>query len=104
MKRRGKDMTIEKTVNGNDATLKIEGWLDSQSAPLLGQALGELGKEVKHLVLDLGGLEYISSAGIRQIIAAYKQMNGELTLHNVNVEVQDVLMTTGIAKKLHIEP
>jgi len=96
-------MTIEKTVNGSEATLKLEGWMDTEGAPALGQALSELGPEVKHLVLDLGGLEYTSSAGIRQIVAAHKQMNGELTLRNVSVEVQDVLIMTGIAKKLHIE-
>jgi len=95
-------MTIEKTVNGTEATLKIEGWMDTQSAPMLEQALKELEAEVKHLVLDLSGLEYISSAGIRQIVAAHKLMNGELTLRNVNIEVQDVLTMTGIAKKLHI--
>ena len=66
--------------------------------------LADLGAEVKHLALDLSGLEYVSSAGIRQIVAAHKQMNGELTLRNVSVEVQDVLTMTGIAKKLHIEP
>ena len=95
-------MTIEKTVNGTEATLKIEGWMDTQSAPMLEQALKELEAEVKHLVLDLSGLEYISSAGIRQIVAAHKLLNGELTLRNVNIEVQDVLTMTGIAKKLHI--
>ena len=97
-------MTIEKTVNGNEATLKIEGWMDTQCAPMLEQALNELGPDVKHLVLDLSGLEYVSSAGIRQIVAAHKQMNGELRLRNVSVEVLDVLTMTGIAKKLHIEP
>ena len=97
-------MTIEKTVNGNEATLKIEGWMDTQCAPMLEQALNELGPDVKHLVLDLSGLEYVSSAGIRQIVAAHKQMNGELRLRNVSMEVLDVLTMTGIAKKLHIEP
>lgn len=97
-------MTIEKTVNGSDATLKIDGWMDTQSAPMLEEALGELGPEVKHLVLDLGGLEFVSSAGVRQIVAAHKQMNGELTLRNVSVEVQDVLTMSGVARKLHIEP
>ena len=95
-------MTIEKTVNGTEATLKIEGRMDTQSAPMLEQALKELETEVKHLVLDLSGLEYISSAGIRQIVAAHKLLNGELTLRNVSIEVQDVLTMTGIAKKLHI--
>ena len=97
-------MTIEKTVNGNDVTLKIEGWMDTQSAPMLEQALGEIGPEVKHLTLGLGGLESVSSAGIRRIVAAHKQMNGALTLRHVSIVVQDVLAMTGIDRKLHIEP
>ena len=97
-------MTIEKTVNGNDATLKIEGWMDTQCAPMLEQALQELGPEVKHLVLDLSGLEFVSSAGVRQIVTAHKKMNGELTLQNVSIDVQDVLTMSGVARKLHFEP
>ena len=50
-----------------------------------------------NLVLDT------SSAGIRQIIAAHKQMNGALTLRNVTPEVLAVLHMTGLDKKLHIE-
>ena len=50
-----------------------------------------------NLVLDT------SSAGIRQIIAAHKQMNGALTLRNVTPEVLSVLHMTGLDKKLHIE-
>lgn len=77
--------------------------MDTQNAPALEQALSELGPDTGHLVLDLGELEYTSSAGVRQIVAAHKQMKGEMTLRNVRTEVLDVPTMTGIARKLHIE-
>ena len=96
-------MTIEKKVNGNYAELALNGWMDTQSAPMLADALGELGPEIETLVLDLSALEYTSSAGIRCLVVAHKKMNGALTLKHVSTEVMDVLHMTGLDKKLHIE-
>ena len=96
-------MTIEKTVNGNCAELSLKGWMDTENAPKLAAAVDELGPEIESLVLDLSGLEYTSSAGIRQIVASYKRMNGALTLKNVSPLVRDVLGEMGLDKKLHIE-
>lgn len=48
-------------------------------------------------------LEYTSSSGVRQIVAAHKKMNGALTLKNLSPEVLDVLHMTGLDKRLHIE-
>ena len=96
-------MTIEKTMDGSMAVLRLEGWLDTQNAPVLAQALNELDDGVERLVLDMEKLEYISSAGIRQIVTAYKEMNGALTLKNLSTEVASVLHMTGLDKKLSIE-
>lgn len=97
-------MTIEKRMNGNSAELILDGWMDTQSVPQLAAALDELGPETESLTLDLTGLEYTSSAGIRQIIAAHKQMKGALTLKHVSPEILDVLKMTGVDKRLNIEP
>lgn len=96
-------MTIEKTVNGNCAELSLNGWMDTENAPKLAAAVDELGPEIESLVLDLSGLEYTSSAGIRQIVATHKRMNGALTLKHVTPVVMDVLGTMGLDRKLHIE-
>ena len=96
-------MTIEKNISGNTATLALNGWMDTQSVPEFAQALEELDPSAEKLVLDLMGLEYTSSAGVRQIIAAHKKMKGELTLKNVSAEVLDVLHMTGLDKRLNIE-
>lgn len=96
-------MTIEKKEYGDSAELILSGWMDTQSAPQLAAAVDELGPEVKSLSLDLSGLEYISSAGMRQLVAAHKRMNGALTLKQVSPEIMDVLRMIGFDKKLNFE-
>ena len=97
-------MTIEKKLNGDSAELSLNGWMDTQNAPLLAAAVDELGPGISSLSLDLSKLEYTSSAGIRQLVATHKQMGGALTLKHVSPEVLDVLRMTGVDKKLNIEP
>lgn len=96
-------MKLEKTVQDGTAVILLSGWLDTQTAPELGAALAELEPEVKDLVLDFTELEYISSAGLRQLVAAHKKMNGHLVLKNVPMEIMDVLKMAGFDKRLHIE-
>lgn len=96
-------MTIEKTMDGSTAVLRLEGWLDTQNAPILAEALNELDEGVEKLVLDMEKLDYISSAGIRQIVTTYKEMNGALKLKNLSTEVASVLHMTGLDKKLSID-
>lgn len=96
-------MTIEKTLNGNVAELKLTGWLDTQTAPELEAAIDALEGDVNALVIDMAQLEYISSAGLRQVVAAYKRMKGALTLRHVSDEIRNVLHMTGLEKRLSIE-
>ena len=96
-------MAISKQVDGTQATFSIDGWLDTQSAPELAAALDELDESAESLVLDLAALEYVSSAGIRQIVAAHKKMSGKLTVRNVAPEVLEVFRLTGVDSRLNIE-
>lgn len=95
-------MTINKTINGNEAIFEISGWLDTQTAPELETALDELDPAVTELTIDMKELEYISSAGLRQIVAAHKKMDGKLTIKNVSPEIMDVFNMTGFGKRLNI--
>lgn len=96
-------MTIEKNQDGEKMTFALEGWLDTQTAPELEAELSDLPSEVKELVLDCKSLEYISSSGLRQLVAAHKKMDGALTIINVSAEILDVLKMTGIDKRLNIK-
>lgn len=95
-------MTINKTITGNEAIFEISGWLDTQTAPELEAALDELDPAVTELTIDMKELEYISSAGLRQIVAAHKRMDSKLTIRNVSAEIMDVFNMTGFGKRLNI--
>ena len=96
-------ITIEKNTHDSVAEWKLQGWLDTGSAPVLADALAELPEDTEQLILDFAGVEYISSAGLRQIVAAHKQVGGNLTLRHLNNEIQNVIRMTGLDRRLHIE-
>ena len=95
-------MDIKTIADGNKTTLSLEGWIDTETAPQLEEALCGLPEGTEELELDLAGVEYISSAGIRQLVAAHKQMHGNLSLSNVSNEVLEILNLTGVAKRVAI--
>jgi len=96
-------MTIEKNDQGTTVELKLIGWLDTQSAPTLEEEVNALDSSVTSLILDCTGLEYISSAGLRQFVATYKKMNGNLTLRNVPEEILKIIKMTGLDSRIRIE-
>ena len=93
-------MTIEKNRQGDCLELKLIGWLDTVTSPVLDDELNALDETVTSLVFDCGELEYISSAGLREIVAAYKKMNGDLTLKNVSEDIMNVIRMTGLDKRM----
>ena len=98
-------MTIERTVNGTVVTLKIVGRLDTTTAPVLEAAVDSCKADVKELILDCSALEYVSSAGLRVILKAQKQMNvqGSMKLIGVNEAIMEVFDITGFTDILTIE-
>ena len=98
-------MEIVNKAEGTKMTMEISGWLDTQTAPQLEEALSALDGSVTSLVFDFAKLEYISSAGLRQVIAAYKKMADKdgFKIINVSDDVFDVFSLTGFDQKIDIE-
>ena len=98
-------MEIISKTQENKVTMEITGWLDTQTAPQLEEALSNLDERITSLVFDFSKLEYISSAGLRQVIVAYKKMMGKdgFKIINVSDEVFDVFKLTGFDQKMQIE-
>lgn len=98
-------MEIVSKTEGNKVIMEITGWLDTQTSPQLGEELSKLDDSVTSLVFDFAKLEYISSAGLRQVISAYKKMAGKdgFKIINVSEEVFDVFRLTGFDQKIQIE-
>ena len=98
-------MTIEIKKNAEETIIEIVGRLDTITAPALDKTINEDIGETKNLVLDVKGMEYISSAGLRVLLAAQKKMQkiGSMKLTNVCEEVMEVFEMTGFADILVIE-
>ena len=98
-------MTIEIKRNTEETTIELVGRLDTTTAPALDKTINEDVADVKNLILDLKGLEYISSAGLRVLLSAQKKMQkiGSMKVTNVCEEVMEVFEMTGFADILVIE-
>ena len=98
-------MTIEIKKNATETIIEIVGRLDTITAPALDKTINEDIGDAKNLVLDLKGLEYISSAGLRVLLSAQKKMQkiGSMKVINVCDAVMDVFSMTGFADILVIE-
>ncbi len=98
-------MTITKQQNGTALTLALEGRLDTVTSPELEAELKNSLNGVDSLILDFSKLDYISSAGLRVLLSAHKQMRGKdgMKVINVNEIVQEVFDVTGFADILTIE-
>lgn len=98
-------MTIQMQRNDDELNVSLEGRLDTTTSPELEEALKDSLEGIKALTMDLAGLEYISSAGLRILLATQKTMNrqGTMKLTNVCDMVMDVFEVTGFREILTIE-
>ena len=98
-------MDINMTQDGTKLTITLVGRLDTRTAPELEAALKDALEGITELVIDLEGLEYISSAGLRVLLSAQKLMNeqGTMTVTHVNDNIMDIFEVTGFIDILTIE-
>ena len=98
-------MNIEIKKNTEETRIEITGRLDTTTSPELEKAIASDVSDNTNLVLDVKGMEYISSAGLRVLLSAQKKMIavGTMKLINVCEEVMDVFEMTGFADVLTIE-
>ena len=98
-------MTINKNREGLNLSLALDGRLDTTTAPMLEAELKQSVQDATELVFDFAQLEYISSAGLRVLLAAQKVMNkqGKMIIRHVNETVMEVFEVTGFSDFLTIE-
>ena len=90
-----------KNDNGN-LLVKVIGKLDTMTAPKLEEALSKNINEVNSIAFDLEELKYISSSGIRVLLATRKKMENMKVLKPIN-EVMEVFEITGLTDIFNIE-
>lgn len=97
-------MEIKTERNEGKLTVSLEGRLDTTTAPELEVAIKDL-DGVTELIIDMAKLEYISSAGLRVLLAAQKVMNkqGSMLIKNVCSDIMEVFEITGFTDILTID-
>ncbi len=98
-------MNITKTLDKNVLTIALEGRLDTMTAPQLEEELKNSMEEADLLVIDLEKLDYMSSAGLRVLLSAQKQMAGRggMKVTHVNDIIMEIFEVTGFVDILTIE-
>lgn len=98
-------MTITKKQDGTTLEVALEGRLDGTTSFELEEAISPCLDGTEELILDFSSLEYISSAGLRVLLALHKAMHGKGTMKvlHVNEIVQEVFEVTGFDSILDIE-
>ncbi len=98
-------MTIQKTQNEKALTIALEGRLDTLTAPELEAVLNDALADAEELTFDFEKLDYISSAGLRVLLAAQKKMNrqGTMKVIHTNEMIREIFEVTGFSDILTVE-
>lgn len=98
-------LNVEKKLEGDKLYVAVEGRLDTITSPDLEKEIDADIEGVKELTLDFEKLEYISSSGLRVLLAEQKVMNkqGSMKLINVNETIMEIFEVTGFTDILTIE-
>ena len=100
------DLQITTDLNGDALTVHIKGDLNVKTSPVLEDELMKSIGGVSELILDFAGVEYISSAGLRVLLAMEKAMrrqSGKMKLLHVNPAVKEIIRLAGFLQVMHIE-
>ena len=99
-------MNIEKNYNNKELTINIENRIDTVTAPEFENEINDEMGKFDSLIIDFSKLDYISSAGLRVLIATQKKLKPEnipMTIKNVNDTINEIFRMSGFDKILKIE-
>ena len=94
-------MKIAFSENNGTLIVALEGRLDTTTAPEVEKFLGEKCADAAALILDCEKLVYVSSAGLRVLLACQKKMKDAMKLIHVCELVMEVFEMTGFSSVLH---
>ena len=97
-------MEIRKEIDKDTLTIIISGWIDTLTAPVFHDEVQDL-DAAKNVILDFSEVEYISSAGLSEVVALFRRVvsdGGEFLIRDVSRSVMDVFSLTGFDKKINI--
>ena len=93
-------MKIREQIDGDELTVFLEGSLDESTSFLVESELDKImAKDMKDVILDMEGVKYISSIGIRVLMLAYKgsiKSGKKISISNISEKSREILKTVGI--------
>ena len=97
------DIILEQ--NGTELTIRLKGRLDNSTSPQLSETVASSLSGITSLIFDFTDLAYVSSAGLRVLLAAQKTMKkqGKMVVRHTNEDVIDIFEITGLNNILTIE-
>ena len=99
-------MEITKNYNGKELTFYIDGRIDTITSQDLDKEINDELGNFDSLIMDFTNVEYISSAGLRVLIATQKKLKKDdipMTIKNVNDTINEIFRMSGFDKILKIE-
>jgi anti-anti-sigma factor len=101
-------MQIEKNSQGDLLELTLHGRLDNDSSIYFREEIESSARDGWHrIVVDLSGLDYLSSSGIAALVDARQRLErlaGLFGVHNASPEVEKILRLTGLWNRLRVDP
>jgi anti-sigma B factor antagonist len=91
-------MEINVKSIGQVTVVEISGDIDSNTAPQAQEQVLPLVQPGSKVLLDMGGVEYMSSAGLRMLLSMYRQISrgdGGIVLVGLSEEIKDTMSVTG---------
>ena len=98
-------LDIKTEVNGSEVDIFVGGRMDTASSPQLSEEIDKVIGSADKIILDIGDVEYVCSAGLRVFLATDKNMRdkgGELYMRNISKPVMEVFEMTGFSDALMI--
>ena len=91
-------MKIEKRIHNKELEIIVEGRLDANTSPELDKVLSNI-SGIDSLIINLKGLEYMSSSGLRVLLACHKRMpdDKKMVITNANEDIKDIFDVTGFS-------
>lgn len=98
-------MNITKIKENDTLILQLEGRMNAVTSPSVDQEIQEAIRDITDLVLDFEKVEYVSSAGLRVLLATHLAMSekGKMRVINVKPAVQEVFDITKFTNVINIE-
>jgi anti-sigma B factor antagonist len=91
-------MEINVKSSGQVTLVEMAGDIDSNTAPQAQERILPLVQPAAKILLEMSGVDYMSSAGLRMLLSMYRQVsrqNGSIVLVGLAEEIKDTMSVTG---------